>query len=141
MSRVLVGLVAAFLCFASFADAQQLNTVVQRSPQNSRVTAAGSDTAVITIVGVAGQRVRLYAVDIFCGGATATIIPAIQITDESVLVLDKPGVTVSNENHPAGTYRWFPGYTFSPGGTVVITGNPGNVCTGGTFLTIQADQF
>lgn len=120
----------------AFASAQ---VPAQINPQNSYTVASGSNTAQVTITGVAGQRVRLYSIDIYCGGAT-TIIPAVQVTDAGNLALDKPGVTTAQQNQ-AGSYRWLPGYAFSLGGTVVITGNPGTVCTGGTFMTIQADQF
>ncbi len=143
-----ITLVSALIALALFSSAQQTqpsihNTPVQYNPLNSYVTAAGSSTAVLTITGVAGQRVRLYSISIWCGGAPGSgLRPSVQITDAGNMIAALPGgMNTSADVYPIGDYHWLPGLTFSTAGTAVVTGNAGNVCTGGTFMNVQADQF
>lgn len=147
MKTISLAILAA-VALAFFAGAQQtqpsiLNTPVQYNPINSYTTAATNTTAVVTITGVAGQRVRIYSVSLWCGGAPGSgLRPALQITDAGNLIYAQPGgMNTTADVYPIGDYHWLPGLTFSAAGTAVITGNPGNVCTGGTFMNVQADQF
>lgn len=142
-------IVSALACAALYTHAtvqEQPSILVnnnQYNPVNSYTTGAGSSTAVATITGVAGQRVRLYHVSVWCGGAPGSgFRPSVQVTDAGSLVINEAGgMNTSADVYPIGIYTFTPGYAFSSGGTVVITANAGNVCTGGTFMNVQADQF
>lgn len=120
-----------------------LNTPVQYAPVNSYIEATGSNTAVATITGVTGQRVRIYSVTVWCGGAPGSgIVPSLRITDAGNLIFSGPGgKSTTADVYPVGKYFWLPGLTLGSGSTAVITANSGNVCTQGTTMSVQADQF
>lgn len=113
---------------------------VQYNPVNSYTQVSGSSSAVVTISGVAGQRVRLYSIGINCTTTGSSTIPVVLIQDAGNTMWASPPTTKSSTS-VMGFYHWSPGFAFSTGGTVVITGNYGGGCAGGTAMTVQADQF
>lgn len=138
MKRIVSALLLSILLASGFAEGQTL----QVNPQNFYVTAAGANTAVVTILGIAGARVRLYSVSVWCGGVAPNIAPALRIDDNAVtFYFDLPGIVYTNQDHPVNRHSWYPALAMPVGGTVRITGNIGNACTQGTFMSIQADQF
>lgn len=138
---------AALLVLAGPAFGQQaqppvLDTVVQYNPVNLRASAAGSNTATITITGVTGQRVRIYWVTVQCLATPTTLVPTIVLTDVGAsAVLFSTSSQTSPVTNPVGEYHWLPGLTFGVGNTVTVDGNTGGACSGGTLITVQADQF
>lgn len=134
MRKAIPTLFLFVFAFTAFGQNQQIN------PQNSYTQVSGINPATVTITGVAGQRVRLYQVSLICNTTGATAVPVLYVTDagNTAILYGPLSPGGSNVN---GIYKWEPGFAFSVGGTIVITGNYGAGCSGGTTMVVQADQF
>lgn len=102
---------------------------------NSRTVSAANTATVVTITGVANQRIHLYKLQTRCsnGGSFLTI------ADGATTIYETDGGTIT-----AGTqyqnFEWNPGLTFTSGQNAVITVaacGTGNI----SVTTVQADQF
>lgn len=132
--KKLIGLLA-LVSISLLGQSQQIN------PQNSVTGVAGNATATVTITGVTGQRVKIYAIGVVCNTAGSTLTPTVVVSDGANTLLSLASSTDSAKTTPTHFYQFNPGLTASAGGTVVIQANVGGACTGGTTVTIQADQY
>lgn len=130
---------AAFLLIAAMSATAQVPA--QYNSMNSVTGVGGNATATVTLTGVANTRVRIYSITAVCNTAGSTFIPTVVVTDAGNTIISYTAQTISNEAPPIRPFKWNPGLTASIAGTVVISANVGGACTGGTTLTVQADQF
>jgi hypothetical protein len=141
MKNILLVLSLCLFAVGQQREPKVLNNHAPRNPMNILAGVSGLDTAIATIPGIAGRRVRIYSITAVCNSPGSTTVPTIIVRDAGRTIVSNPNQSIGNEIPPIRPLHWQPGLTASPGGDVVVMANYGAACGGGTTLSVQADQF
>lgn len=124
---------SAFAIGTTTLDRSQFKVTAQAGTLLNSFTTGADDTAVVvTLTGVAGQRIHLYSLDARCSNPGTG---QVTIADGSILFQTAAGVITEDIR-----YMWQPGLTANTGATMSITLGTCGVGNTGTLM-VQADQW